>query len=289
MSRQGSIFNGFVDPLDYARRALDVAIRRHKPVAVFGMFSGGHDSLVATHLVSQRPEFTAALHIDTGIGVKETRAFVRRTAREQGWPLKIYRAIDQGQDYDAMVLDYGFPGPFHHRKMYQRLKERALRAAIRDVKSARMDRVMLVTGVRLAESTRRMGTVQTINRDGAQLWVAPLAHFTHADKHRYMAEHDLPRNEVVDQLHMSGECLCGAFARPDELEWLEFCGFTDVVERIRDLERRAEAAGVPCKWGERPPENTDPAQLDAIAGPLCTDCSRRPDSAGDPAPDAGPI
>jgi 3'-phosphoadenosine 5'-phosphosulfate sulfotransferase (PAPS reductase)/FAD synthetase len=282
MARQGDVFTGFVEPLTYAHRALDVAIRRHRPAAVFGMFSGGHDSLVATHLVSQRPEFTAALHIDTGIGVGQTRDFVRRTAQEQGWPLKVYRAVDEGQDYDEVVLEHGFPGPFAHRQMYSRLKERALRAAIRDVKRDHSDRVLLVTGVRRAESTRRMGTVQTINRSGAQVWCAPLAHFTHADKHTYMRDHGLPRNEVVDHLHMSGECLCGAFAKPGELEWLEFCGYTDVVERIRSLERRAAAAGVPCKWGERPPAETDPGQLDAIAGPLCTDCALLPET--DPTP-----
>ena len=69
-----------VDPIRYGTRLLDVAIRRYKPVAVFGMFSGGHDSICAVHMAAQRPEFTAAVHINTGIGIEQTREFVRRRA-----------------------------------------------------------------------------------------------------------------------------------------------------------------------------------------------------------------
>lgn len=257
------------DPVRYGRRLLDVAVRRYKPVAVFGLFSGGHDSLCATHMASQHPAFTGAVHINTGIGVERTRDFVRQTAQDMGWPLLEYRAADEGQHYDDLVMEYGFPGPFHHRKMYNRLKERALRSVIRDHKTAHGDRVLLVTGVRKAESSRRMGTVQPINREGARVWCAPLTHFTSADKNAYMAAHDLPRNEVVDLLHMSGECLCGAFAKPGELEWLEFCGFGAEVARIRALEQRAAQAGVPCKWGHKPdhsPEMDSP-------GFLCVGCS----------------
>jgi len=257
------------DPVEYGRRLLDIAIRRYDPVAVFGMFSGGHDSLCAVHLASQHPRFTAAVHVNTGIGVEQTREFVRETCHDRGWPLLEYRAADQGQVYEDLVLEYGFPGPFHHRKMYNRLKERSIRALVRDHKRRRLDRVMLVTGVRRAESTRRMGTVEAVNREGARVWVAPLTWFKGTDKNRYMQEYDLPRNEVVDQLHMSGECLCGAFAKPGELDWIRYCGFHDVVEQIELLERKAEAAGVPCVWGAGSPSRTG---AERAPGFLCVGC-----------------
>ena len=260
------------DPVAWGRRLLDIAVRRHRPVAVFGMLSGGHDSLCATHLAATHPAFTAAVHINTGIGVEQTREFVRDTASSQGWPLLEYRAEDDDQRYDHLVVEHGFPGPFGHRMMYNLLKERPLRRLIREHKLTARDRVILVTGVRKAESARRMGTVEPINRLGSQVWVAPLAWFCDSHKAEYMARHDLPRNEVVDLLHMSGECLCGAFAKPGELEWLEFCGFGDVVARIRALEAEAQAAGVPCRWGQRPPgEPGDNGDLFA-PGPLCVGC-----------------
>lgn len=260
------------DPEEYGLRLLDIAIRRYKPVAVFGMLSGGHDSLCATHMVSRHPAFTGAVHINTGIGVEETRQFVRRVSQEMRWELWEYRAVDQGEDYDELVLEYGFPGPFHHRKMYSRLKERALDQVLRDFKTKRSDRIMLVTGVRRYESTRRMGTVQSINRRGAKLWVAPLTWFQSRHKHAYMEKHSLPRNEVVDQLHMSGECLCGAFAKPGELEWLEFCGFSDVVERIRKLESQVEERGISrCRWGT----GREHQVSSEAPGFLCVGCENR--------------
>jgi len=266
------------DPVAWGERLLDIAIRRHKPVAVYGMFSGGHDSLCATHFAAQHPAFTAAVHINTGIGVSETRDFVRKTASDQGWPLIEIRAKeDCGQDYDELVRGYGFPGPFHHRKMYNRLKERGIAKLVRDVKTRQSDRVLLVTGVRRAESTRRMATVDPINREGARVWCAPLAWFEERHKSAYMLAHGLPRNEVVDQLHMSGECLCGAFAKPGELEWLEFCGYTDVVSRIRRLESEAKELGVPCVWGQAPKDEgvcADTASfLEDAPGFLCVGCS----------------
>jgi len=37
----------------------------------------------------------------------------------------------------------------------------------------------------------------------------------------FMADNNLKRNEVVDLIHKSGECLCGAFAKPGELKRLD--------------------------------------------------------------------
>ena len=258
------------DPVEYGRRLLDIAIKRYEPVALFGLFSGGHDSVCATHMASQCAEFTAAVHINTGIGVERTRDYVRQTAASQGWPLIELSAKDDcGQDYDKLVRDQGFPGPFMHTKMYNRLKERALRKLVREHKVKRSDRVMLVTGVRRLESTRRMGTVEPINHEGARLWVAPLTWFDTPHKAAYMERHGLPRNEVVDLLHMSGECLCGAFAKPGELQWLEFCGFTDEVQRIRALEAELDVSGVtPCRWG-----SGGPSAEPMAPGFLCVGCS----------------
>ena len=261
------------DPITRAARILDVAIRRHKPVKVFAMFSGGHDSVCAAHVASQRPEFSGCVHINTGIGIERTREYVRRTCEDFGWPLLEYHALDHGQDYDEIVFKHGFPGPFAHTMMYNRLKERCIRSLTRDHKTKPSDRVMLVTGVRRAESKRRMATTQTINRDGARLWVAPLVDWTGSTKNEYMREHDIPRNEVVDLLHMSGECLCGAFAHPNELEEIGMW-FPEEYQRIKDLEARASERGVPCVWGQAPPEDPmiDPQQQEL---PLCVACVNR--------------
>lgn len=261
------------DPISRATRIIDVAIRWHKPVKVFAMFSGGHDSICAAHVASQHPQFAGCVHVNTGIGIEQTREFVRKTCKDFGWPLLEYRAEDEGQRYEDLVMEYGFPGPFHHRKMYNRLKERCIRRMTREHKTKHSDRIMCVTGVRRAESVRRMGTVQTINREGARVWVAPLVDWTGTTKNEYMTRHDLPRNEVVDLMHMSGECLCGAFAHPGELEEIAQW-FPEAAAEIRELEKRVRSAGKPCVWGVAPPdqEQDDPTQ---IAMPLCVACENR--------------
>ena len=72
-------------------RSLDILERveaRFKPDRVIALFSGGHDSLCATHLASRFRRFDGVAHINTGIGVEETREFVRTTCARYGWPLR---------------------------------------------------------------------------------------------------------------------------------------------------------------------------------------------------------
>jgi tRNA(Ile)-lysidine synthase TilS/MesJ len=45
---------------------IDDALASQKSVShLFGLFSGGHDSLCATHVASRHPRFTRAAHINT--------------------------------------------------------------------------------------------------------------------------------------------------------------------------------------------------------------------------------
>jgi len=236
---------------------LDDMAAEHAPVAVFGMFSGGHDSLCAVHLASTHPAFTGAAHVNTTIGIERTRQFVRDTCARQAWPLKEYTPP---VPYREIVWKHGFPGPGAHAFMYARLKERCVRALVREHKSERKDRVALVTGVRLAESTRRMGHVVPVVRAGAQVWTAPILHWTDDDKNEYMARFGLARNPIVDALCMSGECLCGAFASRGELQALKRVD-PDAYAFIKQLEEEVALFGKPATWGVRPgvvPKKTKP-------------------------------
>lgn len=258
--------------------ALDVceAIAEERPSHLFGLFSGGHDSLCALHVIAQHPDFTAAVHLNTGIGISETRDFVYETCEEQGWPLV---EIHAEHVYEDMVLNgagkkkhRGFPGgDASHKTYYHFLKQRSIRRLVAEQKQHDFDRIGLSTGIRLAESERRLnGALSTpVRRDGAQLWLSPILKWTHKDKDAYMAKHGLKRNPVVDMLHRSGECLCGALAQPDEIREIELF-FPEVAERIHKLEREVELAGIPaCRWANRLPGKISNSQ---IAMPLCTSC-----------------
>ena len=230
------------------------AVERYKPRAVVALFSGGDDSLTATTIASKHPAFTTAAHMNTGIGVGETRQFVRDTCNRMGWPLREMRAKeDAGMDYEALVMERGFPGRGHHQKMYDRLKERPLRILIKELKRKHRDKIMLVTGVRSTESVRRMGHVDPIQVEGVKLWVAPIHDWDKPDCLSYLEKERMPRNPVSVEMHMSGECLCGAFAHENELEEWRFFR-PEVAERIDALQERVRlhgrrAAKARCFWG----------------------------------------
>lgn len=230
------------------------------------MFSGGNDSMVSTHLAMSNGAHEV-LHINTGIGIEETREFVRDTCKTYGWPLREEHPPDK--TYRHMVLEKGFPGPAAHRYAYSWLKERALRKVVRESKTGSKDRVALVTGVRNLESARRMGYVQPIVREGAKVWVAPMYGFSTLDLHAYKTLHSLPTNPVSVNLGMSGECLCGSFASPGEFERIERF-YPAAAEEIRALEIEAKAARVPCVWGSDPVPGRMSEDLPFM--PMCVGC-----------------
>lgn len=243
------------------------AVKRWNPVAVIGLYSGGNDSTTMMHLL--RPHLTHAAHINTGIGIDETRTFVRDTCAAWSLPL-IEEQPPPGCTYRELVLRFGFPGPAGHGLMYSRLKERGLREVRRRfIVTPRKDRVLFVAGMRLAESARRERNANEEHRDGSTVWVSPIIHWTTKLMGEYRDRHDVPHNEVTDHLHMSGECLCGAFAKPGELEQIRFF-YPAMAEQIEALEGEARAAGVHATWGTRPPRG---ATLTAPSvGVLCQKC-----------------
>jgi 3'-phosphoadenosine 5'-phosphosulfate sulfotransferase (PAPS reductase)/FAD synthetase len=265
------------EAVEEARAILDEAVETHNPSHLFALMSGGHDSLCVAHLASQHPRFSGIVHVNTGIGIEETREFVRATCATYGWPLREMTppvpkwAAPDTPTYDAYVIRYGFPGPAGHQMMYSRLKERCIRQLVREHKAGPKDRIGLVTGIRAQESARRkMGYIDPIDRRGAQLWINPILNWSTAQKEAYLEANALPRNRVSDLLCMSGECLCGAFAKPNELDEIGLW-FPEAVERIKALEVKAAAAGKHCVWGTRPTREIacDPAQ--PMLG-LCFSC-----------------
>lgn len=61
---------------------MEQALNQHNPVRIFAMFSGGNDSIVSTHFAMEHGAHEV-LHINTGIGIKETREFIADGVRGQ--------------------------------------------------------------------------------------------------------------------------------------------------------------------------------------------------------------
>lgn len=262
----------------HSHQLLDVGITEmvgaERTVAgIVGLFSGGNDSHTLVHMMRDR--LTHLAHANTGIGIEETREFVRERATAYGLPL-IEKSPDPQDSYETQVLDQGFPGPALHYKMYQRLKERALRK-VRDeiVSNPYEQRVVFLAGRRREESARR-AAVPEFERDGSIVWISPMVLWTKLDLTTYRLMHGVLANPVADKIHMSGECLCGAFAVQGELDEIGFW-FPDVRDYIHGLQERVRAVGHPehlCQWGWG--AYRDPAERAAArSGRLCDGCDKR--------------
>ena len=266
-----------------AMRVLDDARREHfgdhhDMTAAVVLFSGGNDSTVLAHLM--RPHCSHFGHANTGIGIEETRQFVRDVAEDWGIPL-LERHPPPGDTFEDMIQKMGFPGPGQHFRAYQRLKERAIRQMRRElVTNPRKERVLFISGIRRAESSRRAERPEH-TREGSAVWVSPLINWTNEHMAEYRAQNpDMPHNTVTDHLHMSGECLCGAFAHHGEIHEIEMF-YPEVVEEIRRLEVVAAEAGhdeQKCQWGWGAYRD-DPNRLNHKSGPMCSSCEFRNEEA----------
>lgn len=263
------------------------------------LVSGGHDSLTAMHLAYQSAavNLDGIVHINTGIGVPETRAFVEQRADdlglryyEVGKPLdhiegSEYRYLNE--EYVKLVREYGFPGPGAHKWMYLNLKEKPLQRFLSEYDGD----PVLVSGVSRHESDRRM---QTVEEEGQQEYlghptISPIVEFTGLDVRHYRSGLDLPMNPVVDKLEMSGECLCGAFADRGELRMVRLF-YPEVYRRILCIEASVSAAaGVESgpdeeytKWGHnRLKEREQKALDDSGQMLLCRACEQQTECSGD--------
>lgn len=265
-------------------------------------FSGGNDSTTLTHIFRQDIDF--ALHANTTIGIEETRDFVRNTCEEWGLALMERTPPRETDRYRHLVLTRekgkkgqalgGFPGPAMHFKMFQRLKERAIEQVQREVvTNPRRERFVVILGRRRTESQRR-SNVGIVDRRGSRVNVSPLVNWTKADLNTYRlrAARDgdaLPSNTASDLIHMSGECLCGAFASPGERAEIAYW-FPGPFEQIAELESLLrDRNDIPehrktWGWGADPAmkaaETTylkrfNVAEPKPSAGDLCSSCEDR--------------
>lgn len=229
---------------DKARRQIDAAVAEYKLDGVVALFSGGHDSLTCTHVASKHPLFKGVIHIDTGTGIPETRRFVEETCKREGWDLIIKKPATT---YEMLIIKHGFPGRAQHGYMYRMLKERPLKQAlIQARKQWGVKKLGMAAGARMQESDRRMGHGQISRKDATGVWINHIWDWMALDCGAYMKTHKLARNAVKDRMHISGECCCGSFARPEEKREMEiwYPEHAKKIEAWQTLVRTAHDLGL---------------------------------------------
>jgi 3'-phosphoadenosine 5'-phosphosulfate sulfotransferase (PAPS reductase)/FAD synthetase len=269
------------DPVAEARKLVTLAVKLYKPVAVWALCSGGNDSLCSTHVAMSTGLVTGVASIDTTIGIRQTREHLTKVAERFKWPLKW---LVPPVSYRELCARFGMPGPSGHNLVYQRLKERCIRQLVRESKRRTKDKVLLVTGCRASESVRRMANSDPMQREGGRVWVAPIINWDDTHKTVYQVDNGLPRNPVTATLGISGECLCGAFAKPGERAKIA-ANFPEAEAEIRACEAAAAENCQPSAWGERPkarkPDNeyADRRAAEEEFQHLCQQCDRKNEAA----------
>lgn len=260
-------------------RALEKYFVKHRVAAMAVMYSGGNDSTTLAHIFKDRADL--ALHANTGIGVEQTRQFVRDTCATWGLPL-METSPREKDSYRTFVLEYGFPGPAQHYRMFQRLKERCLEQARSEVvKKPYQERILFLAGRRRSESARR-ATITTWDRKRSMCYASPLTLWTKPDLNTYrLMAGDVPVNMVSDLIHMSGECLCGSFAEKNELEMIA-AWFPEIRAQIEELETLiADRDDIPehrktWGWGAYRRDLQAMKQQGRFrTGAMCTSCAGR--------------
>ena len=253
------------DALAEAEEIVRVATAEHKPSKRFLLYSGGDDSAVLLDVAHKWAD--AVVHINTTVGIPQANEHARRVGSSYGLP---FIELRPPKSYEELCLTKwrGMPGPGAHLFTFTMLKERCVRQLLRDHQTKRGERFLLLTGARAQESERRMGNAEAVRRNGREVWVNPLQTWTNEEMRDYRRDHVLPRSEVSANLHMSGECMCGAFAAPGEREALRF--FYPAFEAwLTSIEEECKAKGLPyTQWGEKRPGS------DRV-GTLCQGCELR--------------
>lgn len=226
------------------------------------LFSGGDDSLAVgkvSHqiLLEQGKKIDFAIFCDTGTCIPETKGFVIQTCREMDIPLIIGTTTEK-DSYENYVLRFGFPSQNQrqHQVMYRMLKSHSLSRAISSIRQRRRNyHIGLLTGARIDESVRRMSTAKnTMEKRGADIWVNAINHWSKNNIRTYFSENNIDRSVVAKTIGRSGECNCGVYGSPQELEEIRVVSPT-FYAYMKDLEDRVLERGHCWRWGESIPSD----------------------------------
>lgn len=207
----------------------------------YALVSGGKDSLSTAQALDRAGKLEACVALETGLSTPDWKEFVARVCDERGWRLEFYRTT---ASYDELVVRYGFPGPSKHKWFMDYLKGRGIRA----FRKAHPDGI-LASGVRSGESQRRL-----VNTTPVGMWenvpiLAPIYQWTTDETWAYFREHGFERAPAYSTLQISGDCLCGAFAREDEEAAVRF-HYPEIAARFDGLGEEIKTTHPKrCKWG----------------------------------------
>jgi 3'-phosphoadenosine 5'-phosphosulfate sulfotransferase (PAPS reductase)/FAD synthetase len=209
-------------------------------------FSGGKDSLVATHYVMSELEGVDidkyVVHVDTGVMLPTTRPFVEDVCPQFGWNLKILHG-----NFFAKAERYGMPTMFRRWCCW----ECKLKPIAEFTKTLRPQRAE-VTGLRRDESVRRSKIQNMVYylKKGHVWKYAPILFWTEKQVLNYIKKHDLPMPPHY-RLGIKETCQCGAFSSKKQMMILK-AQFPELFQKFLELEKNFKKGGAAFYFDNKP-------------------------------------
>jgi len=275
---------------------------RHEFDRVFGLASGGKDSLTAIdayhrlHEDHHLPAIDAVVHTNTGTTFPATQETVHEFCRGRGLPFIEVRNQTDGRMLAHRVLEHGWPaesqgGPgsgghwpeFVNRKL----------DTWDGLYSAYPGELLFISGGRHDESDRRAANLgdgavdvgETGDRKPRLTWVAPAHGLLDDEKEAYVDEYDIPVTPAYDWFGFSGDCLACSFDDPQILNEIRLACpelaraletlIVWVYIRIKngDIDQPIERSVWGTPINSDPTGDDDPYQRDLSFGG-CASCSK---------------
>lgn len=202
-----------------SEQILEAARLEYKPSLIVCCYSGGYDSMVATHkTLAWARQFAistdiAVISVDTQLHADGWIEYVRASSSQLGVRrFELWRS-DRFDEWVEGIRQKAFGHTKAiHKIFFRQLKEAAFRAVLRHYKQHRLDRIMFVTGMRRLESKERADTAEH-ERFGSNVWCNPLVYWDEEHVLDYRIDRKLPENPFYSEGLGSGDCLCNWHCR----------------------------------------------------------------------------
>lgn len=263
---------------------------------IYGLCSGGKDSMSACTKAHEIRPLDGIILVDTTIVARgniynkppyiASKAFAERL----GVPFICIRPRDDlkkgfhyvkniaeygtGKTFENYCIKYGFPHAGQHDQVFRFLKKKALVGFVMDQTKVK-ERIGFISGVRSKESKRRLENAQLLGIDEDTpriIWIAPIHSWSTEKVWAYTKEKDFQLSECYKILHLSGDCLCGAYAKKGEAGLISafYEGTAEQLKRIEKVANKIHKGS--NNWGRDESMKAIKEQTKLSENFICSEC-----------------
>jgi len=216
------------------------------------LFSGGKDSLATLLYCRDNLKDVEVIHVNTGISLPGVQDYVKKVTDMLNVPLII---LTPDKKFEDLVEAKCLPD-YYRRWCCEELKLKPVRKYLKPIKSK-----VQFLGIRRTESSRRKNfPVYWYDKHAGGWVVNPIIDWTENMVLNYIHSHNVPLNPVSEKLGFSGECFCGAFAKPHEFMVVKGL-YPDFYRRLVEIEEeRCKVWTYIYRKGKRIPLKSIPTQ-----------------------------